>query len=401
MSTILMLGFASGLPLYLTSRTLQAWMTVAGVNLTAIGIFSLVGLPYSLKFLWSPIVDRFSLPFLGRRTGWLFATQVALAAAVAAVALERPGSALQLVAITAFLIAFLSATQDIAVDAYRTDISAPSEVGAASGMHVLGYRIAMIVTGAGALILADLVSWPAVYVVMGLLFVLLSVRTWRVPEPTLRGGAPGSLRDAVVLPFVEFFDRVGTTRGIWIMLLVVMYRFGEVMIDNMTIPFLLQTGFSQTEVGIVKGGVGLAATIAGVLAGGAIISKIEINRSLWVFGILQVPSNLAYLWLAETGKNFKVMVAAIVVENFSVGLGTAALVGLLMLLCNPRFSATQYALLSSLIAIGRDVLASPSGWIASKTGWPMFFLFTAAAVLPGLALLRVALPRETPILQER
>jgi PAT family beta-lactamase induction signal transducer AmpG len=169
----------------------------------------------------------------------------------------------------------------------------------------------------------------------------------------------------------------------------------------MTIPFLLQTGFSQTQVGIIKGGVGLGATIAGVLAGGAIISKIDINRSLWVFGILQVPSNLAYLWLAETGKDFKVMVAAVVVENFCVGLGTAALVGFLMLLCNPRFSATQYALLSSLMAISRDVLASPSGWIASKTGWPMFFLLTAAAVLPGLALLRVAFPRETPILQEQ
>jgi PAT family beta-lactamase induction signal transducer AmpG len=287
------------------------------------------------------------------------------------------------------------------VDAYRTDISTPSEVGAASGMHVLGYRTAMIVTGAGALILADLVSWPAVYAVMGLLFLVLSVATWRVPEPKLSGGAPASLRDAVVLPFIEFFDRVGRTRGFWIMVLIAVYRLGEVMIDNMTIPFLLQSGFSQTEVGIVKGGVGLGATIAGVLAGGAIISKVDINRSLWFFGILQVPSNLAYLWLAETGKDFKVMVAAVVIENFCVGLGTAALVGFLMLLCNPRFSATQYALLSSLIAIGRDVLASPSGWIASKTGWPMFFLLTAAAVLPGLALLRVALPRETPILQER
>lgn len=401
MATIFVLGFSSGLPLYLTSRTLQAWMTVAGVNLTAIGIFSLAGLPYSLKFLWSPIVDRFSLPFLGRRTGWLFATQLALAAAIAAVALKRPESALQLVAVTAVLIAFLSATQDIAVDAYRTDIVSPSEVGAASGMHVLGYRIAMIVSGGGALILADLVSWPAVYAVMGLLFLLLSMLTCRVREPILRGGAPASLRDAVLLPFSEFFGRVGRRRGVWIMLLIALYRLGEVMIDNMTTPFLLQTGFSQTEVGIVQGGLGLAATIAGVLAGGAIISKLEINRSMWVFGILQVPSNLAYLWLAETGKDFKVMVATVVIEHFCVGLGTAALVGFLMLLCNPRFSATQYALLSSLIAIGRSVLAAPSGWIASKTGWPMFFLITAAAVLPGLALLRVALPRETPILQER
>jgi PAT family beta-lactamase induction signal transducer AmpG len=400
MATILVLGFSSGLPLYLTSRTLQAWMTVAGVNLTAIGIFSLVGLPYSLKFLWSPLVDRFSFPFLGRRKGWLFTTQVALGAAIAAVALESPAAALQTLAVTALLIAFLSATQDITIDAYRTDISSPPEVGAASGMHVLGYRIAMIVTGGGALVLADRASWPAVYAVMGALMLVLAVLSVRVPEPPSCGGAPASLREAVVLPLIEYFDRLGTSRGIWIMALILLYRLGEYMIEAMTTPFLLQLGFTQTQVGIVQGGIGLGSVIAGVLAGGAIISKIGINRSLWFFGLLQAVSNLAYLWLAETGRNFPVMVATIVIEHFCVGLGTAALVGFLMVLCNPRFSATQYALLSSLMAIGRNVLAAPSGWIVVRTGWPIFFLVSAAAAIPGLALLKVALPRKPAVLQE-
>jgi PAT family beta-lactamase induction signal transducer AmpG len=391
MAAILALGFASGLPLYLTSRTLQAWMTVAGVNLTAIGYFSLAGLPYSLKFLWAPIIDRFSLPLLGRRKGWLCVTQVALGGAIAAIAFEQPDSALRLFAATAALIAFFSATQDIAVDAYRTDISGPSEVGAASGIHVLGYRIAMIVTGAGALILADRISWPGVYFAMGLLMLGLSMISIRVPEPPLLGKAPSTLGEAVVLPWSDFFTRVGRNRAVWIMAFIVLYRLGESMINNMTTPFLLQIGFTQTEVGIVQGGVGLGATIAGVLIGGAVISRIGLDRSLWVFGLLQGLSSLAYLLLAETGRSFAVMTGTIVVEHFCTGLGTAALVGFLMVLCSPQYSATQYALLSSLMAMGRDVLAAPSGWIAAETGWPFFFLLSTAAAIPGLVLLRIGL----------
>lgn len=387
MAVILVLGFSSGLPLYLTSRTLQAWMTVAGVNLTAIGLFSLVSLPYSLKFLWSPLIDRFRLPFLGRRKGWLITTQVALAASIAAMVLGRPTQALRLLALNTIAIAFFSATQDITIDAYAADICGPAEIGAGSSTKVLGYRIAMIATGGGALIVADFVSWPVVYSVFGLVMLLLALFSARIPEPAFRDMPPSTISDAVHLPLSDFFLRLGKTRGACILAFILLYRLGEVMIDRMTTPFLLQLGFTQTDLGIVQGGVGLGAVIAGVLAGGAIMSRIGLNRSLWFFGILQGGSSLAYLALAETGRNLALMTAAISIEHFCAGLGTAALVGLLMALCNPRFSATQYALLSSLIAIGRDVLGAPCGAIAARTGWPLFFLLSVAAAMPALALL--------------
>jgi PAT family beta-lactamase induction signal transducer AmpG len=392
MAAILLVGFCSGFPLFLTSRTLQAWMTVEGVNLTAIGLFSLASLPYSLKFLWSPIIDRFSFPFLGRRKGWLFVTQVLLAAAIAAMYFARPAQALTLLAMNTLLIAFVSATQDIAIDAYTTDISDTSEVGAASGTKVLGYRIAMLATGSGALVLADYFSWQAIYLVLGLLMLLLAVFCTRIPEPSSQEQTPMSVLEAARMPLVDFFQRSGTARGISILAFIILYRLGDSMINNMTTPFLLQTGFTQTDIGLIQGGVGLFATIVGVLAGGAAMARLGVSRSLWVFGALQAVSNFAYLLLAFSGPRYGVMVAAIIIENLCYGLATAALVGFIMTLCNPKFSATQYALLSSLVAVGRDVVSAPSGSIAEKTGWPVFFLISVAAALPGLMLL----PRFAP-----
>ncbi len=392
MGAVLVLGFASGLPLYLTGRTLQAWMTVAGVNLSAIGFFGLVSLPYSLKFLWSPFIDRFSLPFFGRRKGWLFATQLALTAAIAAMAFQKPPRALEIVALNALAIAFFSATQDIAVDAYRTDILESHELGPGSSVYVLGYRAAMVVTGALALVLADKMSWPAVYLALGILMAAVSLLCLRTPEPPRSAQPPSSLGEAVRLPFVDFFNRSGTMRGAAILAFIVLYRLGDAMINNMTTSFLLQTGFSQTDIGVVQGGLGLLALIAGVLAGGAGISRIGMNRALWIFGALQAASNIAYLVLAEVGRNYPFMVSTILIENFCTGLGTAALFAFLMSLCNPRFSATQYALLSSMMAAGRDVLASPSGSIAQISGWPLFFVISIVAAMPGMALLPAFAP---------
>ena len=387
MAALLLVGFSSGLPFYLTSRTLQAWMTVEGVNLTAIGFLSLTSLPYSLKFLWSPLIDRFSFPFLGRRKGWLLISQLTLTAAIGAMALQRPAEALGLVAVNAFLIAFLSATQDVTTDAYRTDILDPPELGAGAGVYALGYRCAMILTGGGALILADQMSWPNVYLLLAALMVVVLIVSTRVAEPIVIGQPPASLREAIRLPFIDFFDRMGRARGMWILAFIVIYRLGDALIMNMTTPFLIQTGFSQTDIGTIQGGVGLFATIVGVLAGGALLSHIGINRALWIFGVLQAASNFAYLLLADVGRNYPLMVGAILVENFCTGLVTAVLLGFMMSLCNPRFSATQYALLSSVTAVGRDVLAAPAGSIASLTGWPLFFLISVGAALPGLMLL--------------
>jgi len=387
MASILVLGFASGFPFYLTSRTLQAWMTVAGVDLTTTGLFGLAGLPYSLKFLWSPVIDRYSFPFLGRRKGWLFSTQAVLALAIAAMALAHPPLGMQILAVNVIAIALLSATQDITIDAYTADLAVASEVGAASGTKVLGYRMAMIATGGGALVLADHVSWQTVYFLLGGVMLLLAAYCTRVPEPALRERPPQSLRDAALLPLLELFARLGKRQAACIIAFIVFYRLGDAMINNMTTPFLIQTGFSPTEIGIVQGGLGLFATIAGVAAGGALMSAVGLNRSLWIFGFLQAASNLAYLALAYAGHRYSMLVGAILVENICSGFATAGLVGFIMSACNPRFSATQYALLSSLIAVGRDVVAAPSGRLAQSAGWPAFFLISVAAAAPGMLLL--------------
>lgn len=387
MMALLLLGFASGLPLFLTSRTLQAWMTVEGVDLGAIGLFSLVALPYSLKFLWSPLLDRFVPPFLGRRRGWLVITQIALTGAIALMSFQQPQLSLQLLAFNALLIAFLSASQDIAFDAYRTDVLTPPEMGAGAALAVLGYRIALLATGAAALVLADSLSWQLVYLCLAGLMLLTVAFSLFAPEPQLKDRPPANLREAVILPFQEFFQRSGVRQGLLILVFVVLYRLGDALVGNMATPFLLQTGFTQTDIGAIQGGMGLLATIVGTLLGGALLSKLGINRSLWVFGGLQALSNIAYLILAQVGQNYPVMVLAINVENFCGGLGTAGFVAFLMSLCNQRFSATQYALLSSLMAVSRDILVAPAGKIAEATGWSLFFLLTLIAALPGLLLL--------------
>jgi PAT family beta-lactamase induction signal transducer AmpG len=392
MVALVLLGFASGLPLYLTSRTLQAWMTKSGVDLTTIGVFSLVALPYSLKFVWAPLLDRYTPPFLGRRRGWLLITQAALMIAIFAMSLRDPRTGLQMVAINALIIAFLSATQDIGVDAYRTDILEYREMGSGAAMWVLGYRVALLVTGALALVLADRMPWPVVYALMAGLMIVGILATVYAPEPALRGAPPQTLTEAVKLPFQEFFQRAGVMRALAILAFIVLYKLSDYMAQNMAIPFLLQTGFSQTQIGAIQGGIGLGATIVGVLAGGIVSSKLGINRSLWVFGGLQAVSNLMYYLLAVAGQNSTLLVVAMVVENFCTGLVTAGFLAFLMSLCSVRFSATQFALLSSLMSASRDIVVSPAGAIAERVGWPSFFIITLLAGIPGLVMLPIFAP---------
>lgn len=387
MGALLFLGFSSGLPLLLTSKTLQAWMTEAKVDIGTIGLFSLVGLPYSLKFLWSPFLDRFVPPFLGRRRGWIVITQLGLLLAIAAMSLQSPTQALQLVAINALIIAFLSASQDIAFDAYRTDVLDLPEMGAGAAVTVLGYRIALLITGGLAFILADRISWPQVYLLIAGLMLVGILVAFLAPEPVLKDRPPESFADAVTLPFLEFFQRLGGIQTVFVLVFIVLYKLGDALVNNMSTPFLLQLGFSNADLGKIQGTMGLAATIVGVLAGGAVLSRLGINRSLWVFGGLQAISNLAYLLLAEVGKNYQLMVISINIENFCAGLGTAAFVAFLMSLCNQRFSATQFALLSSLMAVSRDILVAPAGGLVKVTGWPLFFAISLVAALPGLLLL--------------
>jgi PAT family beta-lactamase induction signal transducer AmpG len=387
MLQLTLLGFSSGLPLYLTTRTLQAWLTVEGINLTSIGLLSLVGLPYSLKFLWAPLLDRFSILGMGRRKGWLLASQLGLVASIAVMAIHNPSRSLMLLAINALFVATLSATQDITVDAYRADVLKPDETAAGAGVNVLGYRIALIVAGSATLIAADRFSWPVVYLMMAALMMVTTIATLRAPEPLIVGRPPETLKQAVIGPLADYFSRSGSRRGVMILIFIVFFRLGDLMIANMTTPFLLRTGFTQTEVGAMQGGVGLIASIVGVLVGGLVVSRIGLFRGLWIFGGLQALSNLAYLLLAEVGRNYPLMVGTVVIENFCTGLGNSALVGFLMSLCNPLFSATQYALLSSVLSAGRDILVAPAGSLADSTGWPTFFLISFIAALPAFAFL--------------
>ncbi|WP_016879842.1 MFS transporter [Chlorogloeopsis fritschii PCC 9212] len=393
MAALLLLGFASGLPLLLIGNTLKAWMTVEKVDLAAIGWFSLASLPYSLKFLWSPFLDRFTPPFLGRRRGWLLITQIALIIAIAFMAFQQPKQALQLLAINAVVIAFLSATQDIASDAYRTDVLTELEMGAGAAVFILGYRIALLIAGALALILADRIPWSSVYLLMAGVMIIGILGSLFAPEPK-EITPPTSLAQAVILPFGEFFQRRGVISGFLVLLFITLYKLGDALLSNMATPFLLTIGFTKTDIGAIQVGMGLIATIVGALAGGAILSKIGINRSLWIFGALQALSNIAYFVLAQPQftKNYQLLVLTINIENFCGGLGTAAFVAFLMSLCNQRFSATQYALLSSLMAVSRDILAAPAGSIAQSTGWPLFFLITIVAAVPGLLLLPIFAP---------
>lgn len=392
MAAILLLGFSSGLPLWLTSRTLQAWMTVEGVDLTTIGLFSLVALPYSLKFLWAPVLDRYVPPLFGRRRGWLIITQLALLVLIAGMSAHDPSRGLQLLAVNAILIAFFSASQDIVFDAYKIDALDEREMGAGAAIGVLGYRIALLITGSLAFFLADRMPWTTVYLLIALLMLVgVGAALW-APEPKLDVGPPRSLRAAATEAFADFFRRTGAGWGVLILLFIIFYqlpdRFGAAMVT----PFLLQIGFSQTEIGAIQGGIGLLSTIVGVLIGGGIIAALGINRSVWVFAFFQIASNLAYYWISLIGPERGALIVATIIENVSGGLVTAGFVAYMMSLCSRQFSATQYALLSSLMAAARDILVAPSGGIADGLGWPTYFLFTLVVGLPAFLLLPWLVP---------
>jgi len=392
MVVLAMLGFASGLPLYLTSRTLQAWLRTEGVDLTTIGLFSLVALPYSLKWLWAPVIDRYVPPILGRRRGWLVLIQIALVLAIAAMALADPRQGLKLLAINAIFIAFFSASLDVVVDAYRADVLAEREMGAGAAIWVVGYRVALLATGALAFVLADRMPWPMVYLLLSALVGVGILAALFGEEPSTGGQPPQSFRDAVVLPFQDFFQRAGARNAILVLGFVVLYKLPDYLAAAIATPFLLDLRFSQTDIGAIQGGLGIAATIVGALASGALVAKLGINRSLWIIGILQAVSNLAYWGLALVGRNYSVLVSTIVIENFCTGLVTAGFIAFLMSLCSPRFSATQFALLTSLMGASRDVLVAPAGWMVQQLGWSTFFLVTVLAALPGLALLPIFAP---------
>ena len=383
MLVALVMGFSCGLPLLLTLSVLQAWMKESGVDLTTIGLMSLVGLPYTLKFFWAPLFDRFALPFLGRRRGWLLATQLSLMAALVWLGSSNPTDRPEWLALAALAVAFFSASQDIVVDAYRREDLTDRELGLGSSLYINGYRIGMLLASGGGLILADHMPFSRVYLIMALCLlpgVLTSVLT---PEPRV-ASFPTSLKAAVLEPLAEYFNR---KHALWILAFILMYKIGDTMAAAMTTPFYLDIGFSKTQIGAVVKLFGFWATITGTLVGGVAMIRLGIIPSLWIFGMLQALSTAGFAILATIGPNVTALSAVIAFENLSGGMGTAAYAAYMASITDKRFTATQYALLTSLMGIPRVVASAPTGYMATSMGWTGFFVFCTLIALPGLLLL--------------
>ncbi|MCU7844129.1 MAG: AmpG family muropeptide MFS transporter [Candidatus Thiodiazotropha sp. (ex Monitilora ramsayi)] len=381
----LAMGFASGLPLLLTGSVLQAWMTAEKVDLTTIGLFALVGLPYTLKFLWAPVLDRYTPTLMGRRRSWLLISQICLILSILALSLGNPQESVVVLGITAVLLTFFSASQDVVIDAYRRESLPDNELGLGASLYVNGYRVGMLLASGGGLILADIISFPQVYQVMALIMFVGVLTTLFAPEPESPAGRPKSLREAVIDPFLEYFNRQD---AVLILLFILLYKVGDTMASHMSTPFYLDIGFSNTEIGTLVKLFGFWATIAGGFIGGLILLRISIYKGLVIFGILQGLSTAGFALLAVLGHNLAALAAVITFENLSSGLGTAAYVAFMASLTNKRFTATQYALLSSFMGIPRVIVASPTGLMADTMGWVSFFVFCALIALPGLLLLR-------------
>lgn len=380
------LGFASGLPLLLSGDTMSAWLRTEGVDLTTIGLFSLVALPYSLKVFWAPILDRYNLPWLSRRRGWMALSQVFLLAAIGVMGSVNPTTQTSMLAGWAVMVAFFSASQDIVVDAYRTDVLPSNERAAGVAVFVAAYRVALIVAGAGALILSDFVPWMVVYWIMAGLMSIGLVATLFAPVPKDVPPRPKSLMDSLVKPIMEFFGR---KNAVSMFLIVTCYKVGDAVLSHLRTPFLMDIGFERAEIGAIAKGIGMAATIGGALVGGGLVAKWGLRRSLLVFGILQAGANVFYIALAHVGNDQGLLVTAVGIDYVFGGLGTAAFVAFLMSLCNKKFTAFQYALLSSASSLLGRLLSTASGWIAENLGWDWFFTITIVAAIPALVLLMV------------
>lgn len=394
---ILCLGFASGLPLALTASTLSVWLAETGVDKTAIGLFASVTTPYALKFLWSPFIDGTHLPFfsaLGRRRGWLVATELALMFALIWLGMTHPGEHPWMTALAALMVSFLSATQDIVIDAYRVELLSAEEQGAGSAAAVLGYRFGMIASSAGALYLAAYTGWFTTYAAMAGLLVIGMASAWWAGEPSQASGSGdrelgqknvrGWLNEHIVAPFTDFMQRES---WLAILLFILLYKLADAFMGMMTNPFLLEIGFSKQDIASVVKVYGLAATIAGSFIGGAMIVRLGIMRALWICGIAHAITNLMFVVQAWVGADIGVLALGITLENVSGGMGTAAFVAYISALTNVRFTATQYALLSSFASFGRTWLSTPAGWVAKLLGWEMFFFFAATLAIPGLIVL--------------
>jgi MFS transporter, PAT family, beta-lactamase induction signal transducer AmpG len=386
-------GFASGMPLYLLLNLLPAWLRTEGVSLKAIGLFALIQFPYTWKFLWAPLLDRYTL-FLGRRRSWILLTQAALVIIIALLGRLSPATDLGAIVWLAALLAFFSATADIALDAYRRELLTDQELGLGNSVHVNAYRIAGLVPGSLSLILADRLPWDMVFFITALFMLPGMLMALLVKEPVIAGGVPRTLREAVVDPFREFIDRAGIKEALLVLAFIFLYKLGDSMATALATPFYLDMGYAKSDIGLVAKHAGLWPAVIGGLLGGLWMVHLGINRALWLFGVVQVVSIFGFVWLAWLGQQGQIdavaltrLAAVIGFEALGVGLGTAAFVAFIARTTHPLYTATQYALFSSLAAVPRTFVNATTGWLVEWMGWVSFFLMCVLLALPGMALL--------------
>ena len=380
-------GFTSGLPLYLLIQLVPAWLRAEGVGLAEIGFFALIGFPYTWKFLWSPVMDRFTLPLLGHRRGWMLVTQLALLVSIGVMGFIKPDLSIWTVAYLAAAVAFFSASQDIVLDAYRRELLPDVELGLGNAIHVQTYRLAGLVPGSLAMILSDHLPWHTVFAVVALFMLVGIVLTLVIDEAISEPTPPKTMREAIVEPFREFIDRKGVQAAALILVFLFLYKLGDSMATALQTPFFIDMGFSRTEIGSVAKLAALFASIFGGLFGGVVMIKLGINKALWIFGVVQVVSILGFAWLSVVGTNLWVLGIANAFEYLGVGLGTAAFVAFIARTTNPSFAATQFALFTALTAVPRTLANSVTGVIVEQVGWTNFFLLCTALAIPGMLLL--------------
>jgi len=384
-------GFSSGLPLFVLYQLVPGWLRSEGVSLAEIGLFSLIGIPYVWKFLWAPLLDRFELPFLGRRRGWMLLTQVILLISIALFGVVNPKMDIWSVAYLAAAVAFFSASQDIVIDAYRRELLSDQELGLGNSLNVQAYRVAGLIPGSLAFILADHLPWNVVFLIVAAFMFVGVIVTLVISEARIEHDAPKTLKDAVILPFKDFIGRKGFKSALQVLAFLFLYKLGDSMATALQTPFFIDMGFTKTEIGVVAKSSGLVAMMIGLAIGGLVMLKLSINRALWLFGVVQIVSILGFAALAEIGNNVYALAFAMGFEYLGVGLGTAAFVAFMAQQTNPTFAATQFALFSALTALPRTFANATTGYIVEDIGWTGFYMLCVALAVPGMLMLfRVA-----------
>ncbi len=380
-------GFTSGLPLYVLIQLVQGWLRTEGVGLAEIGFMALVGLPYAWKFAWSPLMDRYTLPFLGHRRGWMLVTQLALFASIAAMGFLKPEQSLWTIAYLATAVAFFSASQDIVLDAYRRELLPDVELGLGNSIHVQAYRLSGLVPGALGFILADLFAWSVVFIIIAGFMLVGIVLTLVIDEAIAEPTPPRSLREAVIEPFRDFIGRAGLKSALFVLAFLFFYKLGDNMATALQTAFFIDVGFTLTQIGAIAKTAGLVAAIGGGLMGGLVMVKLSINRALWAFGFVQIVSILGFALLSVVGANPWMLGFAVAFEYLGVGLGTAALTAFIARSTNIAFAATQFALFTALAATPRTLANAVTGVIVEHVGWTHFFVLCTALAIPGMLLL--------------